>query len=226
MSEFPRIITLLRKEKGLSQKQAALELDVSQALLSHYEKGIRECGLDFAVKIADYYNVSCDYILGRTPDRNGLSFESMVVQKSENQPSKSNAVLAANKQLIIHTIDIIFGILEQADCKGLNVEISSYLMVSLYKALRILYSANSKNPQAMFAVIPEVYRGLSSALRSINESNAECLSHGKNTARFTGLDSTFAPSLSPDIISRSYPESAPSLYDLIQKVEDKLKKLS
>ena len=60
MSDFPRIITLLRKEKGLSQKQAALELGVSQALLSHYEKGIRECGLDFAVKIADYYNVSCD----------------------------------------------------------------------------------------------------------------------------------------------------------------------
>ena len=60
MSDFPRMITLLRKEKGLSQKQAALELGVSQALLSHYEKGIRECGLDFAVKIADYYNVSCD----------------------------------------------------------------------------------------------------------------------------------------------------------------------
>ena len=56
MSDFPRMITLLRKEKGLSQKQAALELGVSQALLSHYEKGIRECGLDFAVKIADFGN--------------------------------------------------------------------------------------------------------------------------------------------------------------------------
>ncbi|MBQ5564765.1 MAG: helix-turn-helix transcriptional regulator, partial [Clostridia bacterium] len=52
MSDFPRMITLLRKERGLSQKQVALELDVSQALLSHYEKGIRECGLDFVVKMA------------------------------------------------------------------------------------------------------------------------------------------------------------------------------
>ena len=46
---FPRIITLLRKERGLSQKKAAEELCISQALLSHYEKGIRECGLDPAI---------------------------------------------------------------------------------------------------------------------------------------------------------------------------------
>ncbi len=37
----------LRTEKGLSQKDAANDLGVSQALLSHYEKGIREFGLDF-----------------------------------------------------------------------------------------------------------------------------------------------------------------------------------
>ena len=72
-SDFPRIMTLLRKERGIRQKQAAMELGVSQALLSHYEKGIRECGLDFVVKIADYYQVSCDYLLGRTVERTGYS---------------------------------------------------------------------------------------------------------------------------------------------------------
>ena len=66
-SHFPRIITLLRKERGLSQKSAAEQLGVSQALLSHYEKGIRECGLEFVVKVADFYNVSTDYLLGRSP---------------------------------------------------------------------------------------------------------------------------------------------------------------
>ena len=55
--EFNRIIKLLRKERGITQKQAAEDLGVSQALLSHYEKGIRECGLDFVVRVADYYNV-------------------------------------------------------------------------------------------------------------------------------------------------------------------------
>ena len=46
-ADFPRILTLLRKEKGVSQKEVAAKLGISQALLSHYEKGIRECGLDF-----------------------------------------------------------------------------------------------------------------------------------------------------------------------------------
>ena len=63
---FPRMMTLLRKERGISQKKAATDLHISQALLSHYEKGIRECGLDFVVAAADYYGVSCDYLLGRT----------------------------------------------------------------------------------------------------------------------------------------------------------------
>ena len=51
-SDFPRILTLLRKEQGISQKKAAADLGISQALLSHYEKGIRECGLDFIVRTA------------------------------------------------------------------------------------------------------------------------------------------------------------------------------
>ena len=57
---FGNTIAYLRKEKGISQKQAAEDLAISQALLSHYEKGIRECSLDFVVKAADYYGVSCD----------------------------------------------------------------------------------------------------------------------------------------------------------------------
>ena len=70
---FPVIISELRKEKGLSQKEAAAQLGISQALLSHYEKGIRECGQSFLIKIADFYGVSCDYILGRTNKRDDIN---------------------------------------------------------------------------------------------------------------------------------------------------------
>ena len=61
---FSDRLTLQRKQKGVSQKQAAADLGISQALLSHYENGIREPGLAFLVRAADYYNVSCDYLLG------------------------------------------------------------------------------------------------------------------------------------------------------------------
>lgn len=63
---FSDRLTLQRKQKGVSQKQAAADLGISQALLSHYENGIREPGLQFLVKAADYYNVSCDYLLGHS----------------------------------------------------------------------------------------------------------------------------------------------------------------
>jgi len=68
-SEFAVVLGKLRREKGLSQRQAATELGISQALLSHYENDAREPKLDFVVKVCDYYEVTTDYILGRTKER-------------------------------------------------------------------------------------------------------------------------------------------------------------
>lgn len=70
---FSGRLSELRKERGLSQKEAAAQLGVSQALLSHYEKGIRECGLDFVVKVSEFYGVTCDYLLGRSDSRIGFN---------------------------------------------------------------------------------------------------------------------------------------------------------
>ena len=69
MSAFSDNFSLLRRERGISQRQAALDFGVSQALLSHYENGIREPKLDFIIRACDYYGVSADYILGRTAVR-------------------------------------------------------------------------------------------------------------------------------------------------------------
>lgn len=69
---FAYRITSLRKDKGLSQKEVAMSLGVSQALLSHYEKGVRECGLEFVVRCADYFGVTTDYLLGRQDSKYGL----------------------------------------------------------------------------------------------------------------------------------------------------------
>ena len=72
-AEFSRTLSLLRQEKGVSQRTAAGVLGISQALLSHYENGIREPGLAFVVKACDYYGVSADYLLGRTLTRDGTT---------------------------------------------------------------------------------------------------------------------------------------------------------
>ena len=56
----------LRKAKGISQLKLALDLNTSQNTISRYETGEREPGLVELIKIADYFNVSVDYLLERT----------------------------------------------------------------------------------------------------------------------------------------------------------------
>ena len=64
MRAFSEIMCALRREKGLTQRAAAAELQLSQALLSHYENGAREPGLDFLRRACRFYGVSADYLLG------------------------------------------------------------------------------------------------------------------------------------------------------------------
>jgi len=71
-SGFSENLSKLRKERGVNQRKAASELGISQALLSHYENGIREPGLDFVNRACEYYSVSADYMLGRTSLRETL----------------------------------------------------------------------------------------------------------------------------------------------------------
>lgn len=63
-------LKLLRKEKGLIQKDIAKLLNVSIPAVNQYESGKRDMSTDTVVKLAEYFNVSTDYLLGKTDIRN------------------------------------------------------------------------------------------------------------------------------------------------------------
>ena len=63
---FAQTLSALRRQRNLSQRAAAADLGISQALLSHYENGAREPGLNFVCRACDYYGVSADYLLCRS----------------------------------------------------------------------------------------------------------------------------------------------------------------
>ena len=67
--EFGEIISALRAEKGIYQKELADHLQVSIGTISNYEQGIHNPDFDTLCKIADFYEVSLDYLLGRTQIR-------------------------------------------------------------------------------------------------------------------------------------------------------------
>lgn len=56
----------IRKSKKISQLKLALDLHTTQNTISRYETGEREPGIKELIAIADYFNVSVDYLLERT----------------------------------------------------------------------------------------------------------------------------------------------------------------
>ncbi len=56
----------IRKARGISQLKLALDLNTNQNTISRYETGEREPGIVELIKIADYFDVSIDYLLERT----------------------------------------------------------------------------------------------------------------------------------------------------------------
>lgn len=56
----------LRQNKKISQLKLSLDLNMNQNTISRYETGEREADYKTLIKIADYFNVSIDYLLGRT----------------------------------------------------------------------------------------------------------------------------------------------------------------
>lgn len=89
VTRFAGVLSSLRKERGISQKKASGDLGISQALLSHYEKGIRECGLDFLIKCSEYYGVTTDYLLGISTKRNGVD-----LTQADNQEFEGDSEIA------------------------------------------------------------------------------------------------------------------------------------
>ena len=59
----------MREDNDLTQKQIAEYLMCDQSLYSKYERGEREIPLNLIIKLADYYNVSLDYIVGRSAEK-------------------------------------------------------------------------------------------------------------------------------------------------------------
>ncbi len=62
---FPRI-RYLREDADLTQTQISKVLNISQRAYSHYENGTRDIPISILIAIADFHDVSVDYILGRT----------------------------------------------------------------------------------------------------------------------------------------------------------------
>ncbi|MBE6816382.1 MAG: helix-turn-helix transcriptional regulator [Ruminococcaceae bacterium] len=173
LSKFSTVLSQLRKERGISQKKAATDLGISQALLSHYEKGIRECGLDFVIKCSEYYHVTTDYLLGVSESRNGAA-----VGLVDDDSLPLATLSRATKQLL----DMAFTV-----SSGSNAQqfVCDYYMLALYRGALTLAKAGAL-PKELFKIDYTVARELASAAIAVEDAKFALIEDRSRT----GLDGT------------------------------------
>ena len=65
---FQTRLTNIRRSKGFTQKQVADGIGISEVGLQNYENGRRKPAFDILISLADFYDVSLDYLVGRSDD--------------------------------------------------------------------------------------------------------------------------------------------------------------
>ncbi len=69
MKDFSEILRELRKEKGLTQKNLAEALNMTERSIRHYEAKTHRPDVDILIRIARYFDVSLDYLAGLKDER-------------------------------------------------------------------------------------------------------------------------------------------------------------
>ncbi|KYH31891.1 helix-turn-helix domain-containing protein [Neomoorella mulderi] len=70
MATFGERLKSLREQKELSQEALGKKFHLSQSIIAHYEAGRKQPSQDILQRLADFFNVSVDFLLGRTDDPN------------------------------------------------------------------------------------------------------------------------------------------------------------
>lgn len=219
-AEFSRTLSLLRQEKGVSQRKAAAALGISQALLSHYENGIREPGLSFVVKACDYYGVSADFLLGRTLTRDGTTIapeELYDISNEKNNSMRGGVLALLSKKLLVNSIGATFDLLAKTGSREAVKAAANYLSSAVYTVYRRLYQANPDNNPDFFSV-PSTYfqAGLADADMKCSEAELE-----EALAAIIREKGTM-PDMSHDALARDYPVLYQSLLQLVHQTGERV----
>lgn len=213
---FSRTLSLLRQEKGVSQRAAAKELGISQALLSHYENGIREPGLAFVLRACEYYHVSADFMLGRTLSRDGSMIASEdVYDASEEKATLKGSILATlQKKLIMNAVSLLFDLLGKVGSREAINAAAASLSVPVYRLFRRLYRVSGENESFFALSRTDFSADAEEALARVSDARflrALCV-HADEKGAFPPMDD--------QTLSQSYPGLFQSASQVLHNVDE------
>ena len=216
-ADFSRTLALLRQEKGISQRKAAKELGISQALLSHYENGIREPGLAFVARACDYYRVSADYLLGRTLSRDGgmIDAESLYDASDEKGTLKGSIAATLQKKMLVNTAGVLFELLGRTNDRALIASAGGYLGGAFYQLYRALHRACG-GKEGYFGLDGTAYQ--SGAVDA--QMRADYISYASSLARLGEADAVL-PAMEDEALTALYPGLMQSVTQVLHSTEEK-----
>lgn len=219
---FSRSLSLLRQEKGLSQRAAAKELGISQALLSHYENGIREPGLAFVVRACDFYGVSADFLLGRSMNRDGttiLDADSLYDASTDRDNVLQGSVMATlYKKLLVNSLSVLFDLLGKMGNKKALRAAADFLGTAVYTIFRHLYNANPANSQDFFSIPARQFRGGLSRVDMIYAEVDFVDTLAADAKEYP------APEINNAVLSQNYPGTYQSIFQIIHNTGKRMRR--
>lgn len=204
---FAKNLALLRQNAGISQRTAASELQVSQALLSHYEKGIREPGLDFVVRAAQYYGVSTDVLLGCQPPQRQPRFP------QTNSVARLNPYAREVQQDLWDTMDILMDALDRNYDPDVFCFASIYLAETFYELIRYYTRLTDNYDPSFFHLSEKSFSAgaVNSDMAWVRSQYLMALHHFKERE---GL----LPGMTQEELRERYGDALPSLVRLLRLV--------
>ncbi|WP_144456885.1 helix-turn-helix domain-containing protein [Bacillus pumilus] len=115
---FGKRITTLRKKAGLTQEELAKKLNVTRSALSQYELGTREPNYDLLLKIADFFEVTVDYLIGRSDNPDYKIIDDNKIESDPDLQIAFNAATDFSEEARKQTIDFINYIREKEKKSG------------------------------------------------------------------------------------------------------------
>lgn len=98
MGDFQNVFRRLRTSSGLTQTEFAERIGISRSTIGMYETGAREPDFEILERIADFFNVDTDYLLGRT-DKTALLPETVGKYYLNDETAEMAQQIFENKEL-------------------------------------------------------------------------------------------------------------------------------
>ena len=208
----------LRVERGLTLEQLAEETHLSKSALGSYEgDNLKDISHHALIQLAKVYEVTVDYLLGRSADRDGTTLSVDEIPEpdmggKENVMGSAGILPVLNKKLIANSLNILFDQMARTGNRRLITAVSEFLMLSVYRMFRLVYSANPKNQQNLFSLPRVLSDRYADAVMQLREADIAALVESGD------LDQGAEP-LTTQRMSELYPLFATSLLSLVKNAE-------